>query len=84
MAEAWSPGRPLALPTMKPRGQGVLEVELVEMKLEDRDYSLHEFAESILQDREPETSGKDNLKTFAVTLAAVDFAHEKRELRIQD
>jgi predicted dehydrogenase len=66
------------------RGQGVLEARLVDMKLEDREYSLHEFAEAILQDREPETSGRENLKTFAATLAAVDSAHEKRELIIRD
>jgi predicted dehydrogenase len=69
---------------MLTRSQGILEAQLVDMKLEDREYSLHEFAEAILQDREPETSGRENLKTFAATLAAIDSAHEKREVMVKD
>lgn len=51
---------------------GILEVELVPMPLEDRWFSLHEFAESIMQDRDPETNAKDNLKSLAMMFAAVD------------
>jgi len=63
---------------------GVLEAELIPMDLEERDYSLHEFAESIRQDRVPETSGDDNLKTFATVLASIDSAREKKEMFIKD
>lgn len=66
------------------RGQGILDAELIDMKLEDREYSLHEFAEAILQDREPETSGREYLKTFAATLAAVDSAHNRKEVMVKD
>ena len=49
--------------------RGRLMVDLVAMDVEDRHASLHEFAVSIHQDREAETSGADNIKTLATVLA---------------
>jgi len=46
----------------------------VSMPLEDRAYSLYEFAEAIRKNREPETSGKDNLKSLAMVFASLDSA----------
>ena len=58
---------------------GMLECELVDMALEDRECSLHEFYTSIVENREPETSGKDNLNSLAITLAAVESSRRKGE-----
>ncbi len=63
---------------------GILEAELIPMELQDRDYSLYEFAESIKQDRKPETSGEDNIKTFATILSAIESAKEKKEVSVKD
>jgi predicted dehydrogenase len=40
----------------------------------DRAGTLTEFAAAVREDREPETSGRDNLSTLAFTLAAVESA----------
>ena len=45
---------------------------LVSMPMEDRAYSLYEFAEAIAKNREPETSGRDNLKSLAMVFASLD------------
>lgn len=52
--------------------EGVLEAELVSMDIEDRWYSLKEFHDSIVEDRQPETNARDNLKTVALTYAAIE------------
>jgi len=46
----------------------------VSMPLEGRAYSLYEFAEAINKNREPETNGKDNLKSLAMVFASLDSA----------
>lgn len=63
---------------------GILEAELVKMPLEDREYSLHEFAQSIIQDRDPETAGEDNLKTFAMTLATIESCNTGKKIKIAE
>lgn len=50
--------------------QGELAVDLLQLPSEERWASLEEFANAIHQDREPETSGADNLKSLAMVLAA--------------
>jgi len=62
----------------------VVEAELVPMELEGRRYILHEFAEAIRQDREPEVSGRDNLKSLAMVHAAVESARTGKLQRIED
>jgi predicted dehydrogenase len=56
-----------------------LEVELPLTQLEDRWFSLHEFAESIREGREPETNARDNLRSLAMVFAAVDSASKSGE-----
>jgi predicted dehydrogenase len=53
---------------------GKMVVELVPMEYEDRAYSLFEFYQAITLDRDPETSGKDNLYTLALTFGAIKSA----------
>jgi len=67
------------------REEGMFECKLVDMHLEDREYSLYEFYRSIIENREPETSGKDNLKSLAITLASVESSKRKGEtIKIKD
>ncbi len=49
---------------------GVLHVDLMALPAEERWASLNEFTEAIDRDREPETSGRDNLKSMAMVLGA--------------
>ena len=54
----------------------------VPMPLEDRAYSLYEFAEAIRKDREPETSGKDNLKSLAMVFASLESAESGKSVSV--
>jgi len=54
----------------------------VPMPFEDRAYSLYEFAEAIRKNREPETSGKDNLKSLAMIFASLDSAKSGKPILI--
>src|SRR5690242_13150166 len=58
------------------RGRGAGAVALPETGRIDRAGALTEFAAAIAEGREPETSGRDNLLTLALTLAAVRSAAE--------
>jgi len=62
----------------------IVKEELISMPLEDRAYSLYEFAEAIIQDRKPETSGEDNLKSLAMVFAALDSAKSGKQVLIRD
>ena len=64
--------------------KGIAEEKMIPMPLEGRAYSLYEFAEAITQDREPETSGEDNLKSLAMVFAALDSAKTGRRIFIED
>lgn len=55
----------------------------VSMPFEDRAYSLYEFAETIRKDREPETSGKDNLKSLAMIFASLDSAKSGKPILVK-
>ena len=44
--------------------------DLIEMPAEDRYAVLLEFASAIRENREPETSGKDNINTYAMVVAS--------------
>ncbi|MFH1009445.1 MAG: hypothetical protein V1800_18365 [Candidatus Latescibacterota bacterium] len=63
-----------------PTGRKLAELE--EMPLVSQDYSLHEFAASIREGRQPETSGADNLKSLAMVFAAVDSAKRGAEVEV--
>ncbi len=49
-------------------------VDVTPVRYRDRAGALHEFAESILRGRSPETSGRDNLGTLALMEGAVTSA----------
>jgi predicted dehydrogenase len=80
----WSEGRILHAPpgvTLRPtlkrrlRGRPLpRSVPLEPLPLEQRAGVLAEFAAAIREDREPEAGGRENLRSLAVTLAAVESA----------
>jgi predicted dehydrogenase len=49
---------------------GDLVFDLVEMQEEERMAAIAEFASAIFEDREPETSGRDNLYSLAMVIGA--------------
>jgi predicted dehydrogenase len=59
---------------IRPRQGRPRAVPLPQMSRIDRAGTLSEFALALREGREPETSGRDNLKTLAFTLAAVESA----------
>jgi predicted dehydrogenase len=58
--------------------QGAMVFDLVELKSEDRWASLAEFTDSITADREPLPSGRDNIKTLAMVLGALEACRTKK------
>jgi predicted dehydrogenase len=54
--------------------EGIMEVELDELEFEERAGTLTEFAAAIREDRPAETHARDNLKSLALVLAAVESA----------
>jgi predicted dehydrogenase len=64
--------------------KGIMEAELLEMPEQERQYSLLEFYDAIENDREPETSGQDNINTFAMMRSAVEAAEKDTEISIQE
>ena len=61
--------------TLERYGQ-VLEVPLVSLPQEERAGVLAEFVKAISEDRKPETDARDNLKTLALVLKAVESAEQ--------
>jgi predicted dehydrogenase len=59
---------------IRPRRGRPRVVPMPELARIDRAGTLTEFARALREAREPETSGRDNLKTLAFTLAAVESA----------
>jgi predicted dehydrogenase len=59
---------------LRPRRGRPSAVPLSEVSRSDRAGTLTEFARALREGREPETSGRDNVKTLAFTLAAVESA----------
>ena len=50
----------------------------------DQNPVLREFVASLVQDREPECSAADNIKSMGMVFAAVKSAKEGREIQIVD
>jgi predicted dehydrogenase len=63
---------------------GELLVDLVELEAEERWASLQEFAAAIHENRKPETSGEDNLKSLAMVLGAVESVKTGEKVYIKD
>jgi predicted dehydrogenase len=60
--------------TLRPRGKRVRRVSLPAVKYWDRAGSLAEFVDAIQSQREPLTSGRDNLVSTALMFAAIQSA----------
>ncbi|MCX8082605.1 MAG: Gfo/Idh/MocA family oxidoreductase [bacterium] len=50
------------------------EIDPIKMEKEDRYLSLYEFYCALEEDREPETSGKDNLDTLSIVFKSIESA----------
>jgi len=59
---------------VRPLGKRARRIKLPEMPLIDRHGSLQAFVQAIYTGQEPESSGRDNLKTLALMLASVESA----------
>jgi predicted dehydrogenase len=57
---------------------------LVELPAEDRYAVLHEFAEAVHGDREPEPSGRDNVKTLAMVIGACRSIQLQRPVTMEE
>ena len=56
------------------------EMEMINMEREERDYSLLEFYKSIKEDREPETSGRDNIKSLKMVFNSLNSIKRGRRV----
>ena len=63
---------------------GWMECDLVNAAEEERRFTLEEFARCIAEGREPDTSGRDNLRSIALTYAVADSARDGRRREIAD
>jgi predicted dehydrogenase len=63
---------------------GELVLDPVRMEEEDRWACLAEFAASIEEDRSPESSGRDNLRTLAMVIGACASIRENRMVTIEE
>lgn len=62
---------------------GERPVSLPQLARTDRAGSLTEFARSVRDDRQPETSGRDNLSSLAITYAAIESARTSRPVTLR-
>ncbi|MDX6377947.1 MAG: hypothetical protein QOE98_2250 [Gaiellaceae bacterium] len=63
---------------------GWMECDLVAAAEEERRFTLEEFARCIAEGREPDTSGRDNLRSIALTYAVADSARSGQRCAIAD
>lgn len=57
-------------------------IEPITLEREDRYLSLYEFYRSIIEDREPETSGKDNLKSLKMVFKSLESIKKGRKVNL--
>jgi len=63
---------------------GKIVFDLIDMENEERMAVIEEFASAIAEDREPETSGEDNLYSIAMVLGAAKAAQTREKVMIKD
>lgn len=68
---------------VRPRGGRAKAATLTHLGRADRWGTLTEFANAVREGREPETSGRDNLRTLALMAAAVDSATRREPVEIE-
>ncbi len=67
---------------VRPLGKRLRSLKLPEMPLLDRNGTLDAFVKAVQTGEEPETSGRNNLKTLALMLAAVEAAQTGNPVNI--
>ncbi len=60
--------------SIRPQGKRIRHLPLPEIPLRDRHGSLDAFVQAVQTGQEPESSGRDNLKTLALLFGAVEAA----------
>lgn len=68
--------------TVKPLGKRARRVELRKDMVIDRAGSLRAFAEAVAKGEQPESSGRDNLGSIALTYAAIESADTGRTVKL--
>jgi predicted dehydrogenase len=63
---------------------GELTLDLLPMGEEDRWASLAEFASAVREDREPQTSARDNLRTLSMVIGACRSISERRPVTMDE
>jgi predicted dehydrogenase len=67
---------------VRPLGKSARAVKLPEVPLTDRSGCLNAFVQALQSGQEPESSGRDNLKTLALMLASVEAAATEQPVLI--
>ncbi len=63
---------------------GKIVFDLLSMEAEERMATIAEFAQSIIEDRQPQTSGEDNLLSMAMVLGAKHSAKTGETVKVAD
>lgn len=67
---------------LRPRGKDARSIELPDYPLTDRSGSLHAFVQAVQSGQEPESSGRNNLKTLALMFASIEAARTELPVSI--
>lgn len=67
---------------VRPRGKRVRSIKLPDYPLTDRSGSLNAFVQAVQSGQEPETSGRDNLKTLSLMYATIEAASSNRPVTL--
>jgi predicted dehydrogenase len=59
-----------------------MEVQMHRMPCEGQEFALLEFRQAVAEGREPEASGRDNLSSLAMVLAAAESARRGETVEI--
>jgi predicted dehydrogenase len=67
---------------VRPRGKRVRSIKMPDNPLTDRSGSLNAFVQAVQSGQEPETSGRDNLKTLSLMYATIESASSNRPVTL--